>query len=60
MAALTDDHRARGADTGPRLECGHAYHIGTCPSCQRTQLRRLAAQNEAAVAAGRRWSGSRR
>jgi len=25
-------------------ECGHARHVGTCPSCQRAQLARWNAQ----------------
>jgi hypothetical protein len=30
--------RIEPADTGK--PCGHAHHVGTCPSCQRAQLNR--------------------
>jgi hypothetical protein len=36
--------------------CGHAHHVGTCPSCQRAQLKRWRMQ---LVQAGAERSASR-
>ncbi len=30
--------RTEQAETGK--PCGHTHHVGTCPSCQRAQLKR--------------------
>ena len=34
------DHMTRTERTDAGKPCGHAHHVGTCPSCQRAQLKR--------------------
>lgn len=50
IAHTTDPLPTTGAD------CGHARHLGSCPSCQRAALIAARRQLAAAIDAGRAWA----
>jgi hypothetical protein len=56
---LSDEPWAHGRKHGNPtlvLGCGHASHVGTCPSCQRAALARAKIQLAAAQTARIEWS----